>query len=91
MNLEISTVRFVVKTQNIQNNEQPDLDLPAGCSWRQTDRGEVFFANDLSKSTSWIHPRVEQQLLKQKVCAKMFFIFLNILYIFKNANIQSKK
>ena len=42
-------------------------DLPHGCRWQITEKGEVFFANDLSRKTSWLHPRVESQLLHQKV------------------------
>jgi hypothetical protein len=42
-------------------------DLPHGCRWQITEKGEVFFANDLARKTSWLHPRVESQLLHQKV------------------------
>lgn len=45
----------------------PDLDLPSGCRWHQTEKGEVFFINDLARSTSWTHPRVEQQLVQEKL------------------------
>jgi hypothetical protein len=47
--------------------QEPDLDLPSGTRWGQTDKGEVFFINDIGKTTSWIHPRVEQQLIKLKL------------------------
>lgn len=46
-------------------NEQADL--PHGCRWQITEKGEVFFANDLARKTSWLHPRVESQLLHQKL------------------------
>ena len=48
-------------------DNMPDLDLPTGCRWHQTEKGEVFFINDLARTTSWTHPRVEQQLVQEKV------------------------
>ena len=49
------------------------MDLPNGTRWHQTEKGEVFFINDMARTTSWIHPRVEHQLIKEKVRNKMRF------------------
>lgn len=49
------------------DGQAPDLDLPNGTRWHQTEKGEVFFINDMARTTSWIHPRVEHQLIKEKL------------------------
>ena len=59
----------------LQNHSTPDLDLPSGCRWHQTEKGEVFFINDLSRTTSWTHPRVEQQLVQEKVSSFSYHFF----------------
>ena len=69
------TLILLFQTQD----NMPDLDLPTGCRWHQTEKGEVFFINDLARTTSWTHPRVEQQLVQEKVvyenCSLFFFLF----------------
>ena len=71
------------------HDNMPDLDLPTGCRWHQTEKGEVFFINDLARTTSWTHPRVEQQLVQEKVvygncsllnCSSLFWARLNLTF-----------
>ena len=62
-------MKFRFRNVGIKNGDgqAPDLDLPNGTRWHQTEKGEVFFINDMARTTSWIHPRVEHQLIKEKV------------------------